>query len=559
MLNMLNELLYFQLIHPMLRADDTPAEEKRAQDVLIWAGQVQAKISRVVEGDKALFLGVIYDHWMKYKDPISRTRLGMAIENAPKNDKLLQLLELYDQVAPNLKKLYVHDMEAALDDRARNVEDQRVWNVMIEMKEIIQGAYELNKGKPTPPGQKEPHGGRDAVKHFYRQIQNGMLIMDERTVGGDLRETMPTMVDIHQRNKEEAARGQLLIRTGLPEIDQVIGGMKRGEFWGILGFAGQRKSAAARSIAYRAAMAGKKVLFIPLESTYETEMNIMGVIHANQPGLKHMRSIPITKKMLDTGTLSDQHVSALKHEIIPHFQANCKGALVVKQPPRSTWADLKSIIAMENQNGPIDLIVIDYLALLKMESRDPIGEMNEVIRDAKYLCASLNNGKGTTILTPVQGNRKGNEEAGKNAGQWETSGIHQYSEYEKSLVGCFYIYLDDELSEMNMIKFGVCKSRDSARVPPMIFTIRKCSGEIVQGEDGGSYQQPDDRYCTPDDNDVSPLPSAAARPSGDPSPTPAKVSGPLTSEPMMTAAELRAYLSNHELSNGSVGNAHAPA
>lgn len=479
MSNPLDELLYFQLIHPMVRADDSDAEKKRASEVLIWAGERQAKISRVVEGDKALFLGVIYKHWLEYTDPISRTRLGMAIENAPKNDQLLQLLDLYDQTAPNLKKLYVYDMEAALNDRARNIEDLRVWNVMIEMKQIIDGSYEMNQGKPTPPGQKEPHGGRDAVKHFYQQIQNGMLIMDQRPVGGDLRLSMPGVMDGYQKAKVLKAQGRLGIKTGIPDIDGVIGEMKRTEFWGILGYAGQRKSSAARSISYRAARAGHKVLYIPLESTFETERNIMAVIHANNA---YGERFPITKRMLDTATLTPELEDALKNEIIPNFQKTCEGPLVIRQPERSTWSDLKGIIEMESMIAPIDLIVIDYLALVQRKSRDPIGEMNEIIQDAKYCCTSFNNGKGTTILTPVQGSRKGLEEASKASGQWDTSGISLFSEFDKSLVGCFYTYLDDEQRQAGTIKFGVCKSRDSAWVPPITLNVHKHSGDIYQSE-----------------------------------------------------------------------------
>jgi hypothetical protein len=45
-------------------------------------------------------------------------------------------------------------MEAALNDRARNVEDQRVWQAMVKMKQILTGSFELNEGKPTLPGRR---------------------------------------------------------------------------------------------------------------------------------------------------------------------------------------------------------------------------------------------------------------------------------------------------------------------------------------------------------------------------------------------------------------------
>jgi hypothetical protein len=121
-----------------------------------------------------------------------------------------------------------------------------------------------------------------------------------------------------------------------------------------------------------------------------------------------------------------------------------------------------------------------------LKGRDQIGEMSEIIKDAKHLCQTFNNNHGLTMLTPVQGSRDGFDEAAKNGGRWNMSGVFMFSEFDKSLNGCFYTFLDPEGGDsQSKINFGMCKSRDSSIFGPVEVDIHPLSGEIGFVPPGG--------------------------------------------------------------------------
>jgi hypothetical protein len=152
--------------------------------------------------------------------------------------------------------------------------------------------------------------------------------------------------------------------------------------------------------------------------------------------------------------------------------------VTIRQPIAPTWGEIKNLIEMEHRIAPLDLVVVDYLGLVSTTSRDKSGEMAEIIKDAKLLTNTFDCGRGLPFLTPVQGSRSGFEDATENEGRWDTSGIWMHSEYDRSLNGCMYIFMDDEMKASQVAKIGTCKSRDSADVPPTIVSVERFSGMV---------------------------------------------------------------------------------
>ena len=87
-------------------------------------------------------------------------------------------------------------------------------------------------------------------------------------------------------------------------------------------------------------------------------------------------------------------------------------------------------------------------------------------------------------VTPVQGNRKGYEEAQANDGAWETTGIATYSEMDKSLDNCLYVFTDDAISAKNQIKIGSCKHRRGANIPATFTDINTNAGMLMWTKEG---------------------------------------------------------------------------
>jgi hypothetical protein len=101
-----------------------------------------------------------------------------------------------------------------------------------------------------------------------------------------------------------------------------------------------------------------------------------------------------------------------------------------------------------------------------------------IIQDAKRLAMTANGGEGLCILTPVQGNRKGFEDAAESDGAWTVQGIAKYSELDKSLDNCFYVYFNEGMTQENRMKIGSCKTRRDEIIPSTFVGIDQRSGRI---------------------------------------------------------------------------------
>ncbi len=144
-----------------------------------------------------------------------------------------------------------------------------------------------------------------------------------------------------------------------------------------------------------------------------------------------------------------------------------------------TWTSVKTIIQEECRTVPVDLVVIDYLSLLNdPQARDAVQAMTRMIQDAKQLAMRANDGQGLCFLTPVQGNRGGYAAAQANDGAWDTSGIHQYSELDKSLDNCLYVFTTDDISREGQAEIGSCKARNGENMPATFVRVNKLAGMV---------------------------------------------------------------------------------
>ena len=125
---------------------------------------------------------------------------------------------------------------------------------------------------------------------------------------------------------------------------------------------------------------------------------------------------------------------------------------------------------LANQTTPIDLFFMDYLTLVSTNTvRDSKGEMEQNIKDAKQMALQFGNGRGVVFLTPIQGNRKGFEEAKATGGAWDMTGVNQYSEFDKSADLILSTFIDDAQWAESSITISSVKIRRAAPLP--LFTV----------------------------------------------------------------------------------------
>jgi hypothetical protein len=152
-------------------------------------------------------------------------------------------------------------------------------------------------------------------------------------------------------------------------------------------------------------------------------------------------------------------------DVIHDFKKQ-EGGVTVVFPRNRSWAGIEEIIEDLSSKRIFDAIFLDYLThLLPVNSRNLREDMSRMIHSAQNLAATYDGGRGLVFISPVQGNKKGYDDAQKNGGIWESTGLSDWSAFTQDCDVLFYIYQDDDLKACDEIKIGTCKVRDGNDLP----------------------------------------------------------------------------------------------
>jgi hypothetical protein len=388
-------------------------------------------------------------------------------------------------------------MNARLEVRIKDWDKAKFVELLHKVGNILVGSVAQKDPKLPPLSGKE-----DALEVLLKELQSGIFIESTRAMGGSVGDFTEHVKTIYDRNQWENENGTLLIRTGVPALDNVIGGIKRQELSTIMGYVGGRKTTLLRTINYNAAAAGFRVLHIPVESTFDEELVFYSMIHAHAQKARFGEQT-ISKTAFDRGCLKPEEKEFFFSTSQDDFRERLGDRLVIRQLARRTWADVRNIIEMEHRIAPIDVVSIDYLALLDTPGeRDRTEAINNLFKIVKAFSLTFDMGHGIAFITPVQGSRDGFKRAAENEGAWDPAGIYMYSEAEKSSDTVMYVYSDDALSAMGAAKVGTCKSRRSGNAIATITAVHPLCGYMTgytgAGASGG---QTETKFTRPDDKD----------------------------------------------------------
>jgi hypothetical protein len=466
---------FWNLFHSLLRKDSSPEESDRVKANLRWVSDNMVQIRDVCMPEYELpLMSLIWNFWTAHREAPSYKMIEDIVLKQDKSEGLQEALSNYQDMksASELRRFDAQDLYQVLRDKTDEYENWKLNAVIETTKKIANGAIEEPKTK------KRLAGNKDALVYLLGQLQKGILTSQQKSVGGSLRTISSELRDDYNLAKRENLKGSLTMKTGITAIDQTIGGFKRGNFWGVLGYAGQRKSSLCRTIAYNVANQGFQVMHIPLEQSCEEERNIYAVIHSHHKKFEHF-NIKISINDLEDGNLTAAQEDFLFNEVVPDLPEN----IIIRQPSESTLEGVQAQVELQQQIAPVDLLLIDYFTLLdtsysKGQDRQV---MNGLIKNAKSWCLNFGNKRKICLLTPVQGNRDGYTDAQKHEGKWEMEGVYEYSEFDKSLDGCMFTFSDSDLEAQQKIKLGTCKNRRRSNVPPFMISVSSDSGLVDAG------------------------------------------------------------------------------
>lgn len=200
------------------------------------------------------------------------------------------------------------------------------------------------------------------------------------------------------------------VQTGLPEIDQRIIQMRRGENMLVAAYSGEGKTTTIQNIAWHVAVAqGKTVLVLTNENQYEQYRARVYNRHAHlfRPG-------GIPHNDIRTGSL-DPATAQLWQQAVHDFGTNpAYGRLEIVQMPTGasmTW--VVNQLDRYSQEMDVDLVVLDYIGRLGAMTARPTrrDETNDNLTLWKSALVGYDNGRGVPGITGYQVSRQWWEEA----------------------------------------------------------------------------------------------------------------------------------------------------
>ncbi len=273
---------------------------------------------------------------------------------------------------------------------------------LADSMEILRNGKQLRTGETIK-------GHRDARATILESFANidRELTMQEAPEGDIRTEKIDILQEYADRKtalEQGTARG---IQFGITELDAKIGGMQNGDLVLSVGYSSDGKTSLCVQAAWSAAVEqGKNVVFLTTETLRPQVRRKLVARHSKYPIFELPEGL--NTRDLKSGTLTLSQEEKFQ-EIVSDFTNNQSyGKVYVAQVPRNaTIASIEQRLYRIQRMFHIDLVICDYLALLKADVRrvDDRQEMNSIINEAKQLAATFNDGLGVPFMSPWQVNR----------------------------------------------------------------------------------------------------------------------------------------------------------
>lgn len=286
---------------------------------------------------------------------------------------------------------------------------------------------------------------------------------------GDIRLETAKLHESYAQARERRVSGQAAgIGTGIERLDEALsGGYHNGEFVMVAGFSSAGKSQwCAHQAWHTSIMQGKNVVLFSSETTRANmQVRIIGR-HSRLP--KFGLQAGLNTRDLRAGTLDGEQYKTFRHVLSDYASDAYKGKCYIVQMPRgATMGAVESRLAAISRQFMPDLVLIDYLALLRPEraGRERRDDLTLLLQDAKQLSVSFADGRGVPLLTPWQVSREGRK-AVHDRGHYIASDLAETAESDRSPDIIFSLLdpeQDDSRGRKVPLKLDVMKNRENER------------------------------------------------------------------------------------------------
>jgi len=272
------------------------------------------------------------------------------------------------------------------------------------------------------------------------------LVVEARSTGNGRMQSLSRIARAYYDKIEALARDGKKpgLPTGFHKLDELLGGMQRSDLIILAGRPGMGKTGLAACIVHNIVKASKRILFLSLEMSSEQLMRRLISLESG---------IGITA--LRDGTIADddwpKFIQATAAMDLPNLLIDDTAAIT---PSHARALALKA----EAEIGPLDLIVIDYIGLMKSDERAPnrYTALTNIGQALKKLAKDLN----VPILALSQVNRDCENRTDKRP---QTHDLRDSGDLEQTANVVLLLYRDevyDDDAMPGIAEVAVGKNRD---------------------------------------------------------------------------------------------------
>ncbi len=368
-------------------------------------------------------------------------------------------------------------------DRLRDLAAERATG------EAITGAMEiLTRGAHNDAGElvRGHVAARDHLLGKFAEIDSG-LAMQEAPEGNMRVEGRQMLTDYAEREQLRLSGHYTGIEYGIPVLDEKVNGLQPGELALLVGFTNEGKTHLVVQLAWNAAvMQGRNVVLLTTETVHSQVRRRLIARHSCLPAFDIDGGNGINSRAIKNGTLSEAGKRQFA-AVVDDFTRNPGyGTVWISQvPSMASMGYVESKCARLNRQFPIDLVVLDYLALLRAERKRNTDreEYANNLKRAKQLATTFNDGRGVPFVSPWQVSRLARAEAEK-VGYYTSSAVtsetSEASNTPDQLISLL-APLDNE-SRVAPVRLQVMKHRDGERANCLNVTVDYATSRFFSGD-----------------------------------------------------------------------------
>jgi replicative DNA helicase len=319
-------------------------------------------------------------------------------------------------------------------------------------------------------------GHEDARLHLMAKLSEiDRELHKQASPEGDVREEPDEILrEYAERKKNKAVTG---IKFGIPNLDSVLGGgLNKGELALMVGGSSSGKTSLATiQLPWHAAVMQGKNVFIATSETIRPVVRRKLYCRHSRHHMFHERC-PNGLNSRDakdaTFTMEEEEIF---QDVVRDFTTNPNyGKIHVVQVPKGAGMDfVESRMISAQREFNVDLAVVDYLALLRSDRKrqQDREELSSILKAAKQLCTTFNDGEGVPMISPWQVNRTWWEKA-VDVGYYTSAALAETAEATNSpdvIISILEPRVNDD-REVDL-KGQVLKNRDGEKSIEMMFHV----------------------------------------------------------------------------------------